>query len=83
MEWQNTTDESGETYRYLVPNVILADLWHFQDSEWGDPEMWRLCLARLVRGDILDTADHELAEPMSESAAKAWAEPLIDAFLEA
>ncbi len=82
--WDDRSNEDdGEQYRYLIPNVILADLIHFEFESWGESvDEWRLNLARFAGAGKMVVADHDLDEPdIDSSAAKAWAEPIIKEFM--
>ena len=81
MEWQDISDEDGEQYRFRIPDVILADLMHFEYEDWHDPvNYWRLCLAGHTMAGKFITNDQELKEPATAEAAKAWAQPLVEQF---
>lgn len=84
IRWTDESNEDdGEQYRFLIPDVVLADLWHAQYEEWGKSvDRWRLNLAgKETPESEMVTEDHDLEELADEEAAKAWAEPLIARFM--
>lgn len=84
IHWQDMSEDDEEQYRFLVPGIVLADLFHhdYTDS-WGEREdSWRLCLTKRDDKDELVTLDHDLdREGVVADEVKAWAEPLVAEFL--